>query len=178
MPTPSERRALAFVACVGLLGAGWRIREARANDTTTPPVAELSAQILATDSAAAARAARTSSGAARGAAGAGAGATAEPLIIDVDVAAAVELDRLPRIGPVLAARIVNDREANGPFGSLVELQRVSGVGPKLAESIRPYVTFSGRPRPKDDHPPTRTSPARASGGRATGRPPPRSSRPP
>lgn len=178
MPTPSERRALAFVACVGLLGAGWRLVEARASDSNAPPVAELSAQITATDSAAAARDARSSSGAAARGGGGGGGADAAPLIIDVDIAAPVELDRLPRIGPVLAARIVNDREANGPFGSLVELQRVSGVGPKLAETIRPYVTFSGRPRPKDDHPPTRASPAQGSGGRATGRPRPGSSRPP
>lgn len=172
MPTPSERRALAFVACVGLLGAGWRLMEARASDFDAPPATELAAQIQATDSAAAARAPRGSSSAAAK------GSAAEPLTIDVDVAAAIELNRLPRIGPVLAARIVNDREANGPFGSLVELQRVSGVGPKLAETIRPYVTFSGRPRPKDDHPTTRASPARASAGRATGRPLPRSSRPP
>src|SRR5690606_12284531 len=98
-----------------------------------------------------------------------------PLVIDVDVAAAIELDRLPRIGPVLAARIVTDREANGPFGSLVELQRVSGVGPKLAETIRPYVTFSGRPRPKDDRSPERPG---ASRERTSGRPRPARARPP
>src|SRR5260370_4526984 len=45
--------------------------------------------------------------------------------VDVDQASAVELQTLPGIGPVLAARIVADRDSNGPFGSLEHLQRVS-----------------------------------------------------
>ena len=67
--------------------------------------------------------------------------------IDVDRATAEELTRLPRIGPVLASRIVTDREDNGPFGSLDGLTRVSGVGPALAQTVRRHVTFSGRARP-------------------------------
>lgn len=70
-----------------------------------------------------------------------------PASIDVDVAPAAELDRLPGIGPALAGRIVADREANGPFGSVEALQRVRGVGPALAERVAPYVTFSRSPRP-------------------------------
>ncbi len=57
-----------------------------------------------------------------------------------------ELVRLPRIGPALAARILADRESRGPFGSLEGLSRVSGVGPGLVETIRPYATFSGTVR--------------------------------
>ena len=66
--------------------------------------------------------------------------------IDVDRAPAEELARLPRIGPALAARIVSDRTTNGPFGSLANLDRVSGVGPTLLENIRVHATFSGRAR--------------------------------
>ena len=66
--------------------------------------------------------------------------------IDVDRADANELVRLPRIGPALAARILADRESGGPFGSLEGLSRVSGVGPGLVETIRPYATFSGTVR--------------------------------
>ena len=66
--------------------------------------------------------------------------------IDMDRADANELVRLPRIGPVLAARILADRESGGPFGSLEGLSRVSGVGPGLVEAIRPYATFSGTVR--------------------------------
>jgi competence protein ComEA len=65
----------------------------------------------------------------------------------VDRAGAAELDRLPGIGPALAERIIEDREANGPFGSVDGLQRVRGIGPALAARLAPLVTFSGLPRP-------------------------------
>ncbi len=71
--------------------------------------------------------------------------------LDLDRANAEELARLPRVGPALAARIVADREAHGPFGSLEALDRVPGIGPTLLEAIRPYAAFSGRPqRPAAD----------------------------
>jgi competence protein ComEA len=66
--------------------------------------------------------------------------------IDVDRASVEELTRLPRIGPALARRIVADREQRGSFGSLEELDRVSGVGAVLLQTIRRNVTFSGRVR--------------------------------
>jgi competence protein ComEA len=69
--------------------------------------------------------------------------------VDVDLATLEELERLPGIGPALAARIVEDRERNGPFGSLAGLDRVKGIGPALAERLRPHVTFSLSPRPPD-----------------------------
>lgn len=68
--------------------------------------------------------------------------------VDVDRALAAELTRLPRIGPGLAARIVEDREANGPFGSLEGLRRVPGVGETTAKALAPHVAFSGRARPE------------------------------
>ncbi|MCL4212452.1 MAG: helix-hairpin-helix domain-containing protein [Gemmatimonadales bacterium] len=71
------------------------------------------------------------------------------LILDLDVASAAELERLPGIGPALAARIVADRSALGPFGSLEGLQRVKGIGPALARRLQPHVTFSLPPRPTD-----------------------------
>jgi len=64
--------------------------------------------------------------------------------VDVDVADATEITRLPRVGPALAQRIVDWRTAHGPFGSLERLDSVPGVGPRLLESLRPYVMFSGR----------------------------------
>lgn len=67
--------------------------------------------------------------------------------VDVDRASASELEALPRIGPALAKRIVEDREANGPFGSIEGFQRVRGVGPRMAAALSGTVTFSGTPRP-------------------------------
>jgi competence protein ComEA len=72
-----------------------------------------------------------------------------PEFVDIDRATAEELETLPRVGPVLAKRIVDDRARNGPFGSLEEFQRVRGVGPALAESLRARVTFSGTARPSN-----------------------------
>jgi DNA uptake protein and related DNA-binding proteins len=64
--------------------------------------------------------------------------------IDVDVATAAEIERLPRIGPALAARIVASRDSLGPFKSLEGLGRVRGVGPAMLRQLGPLVTFSGR----------------------------------
>ncbi len=71
----------------------------------------------------------------------------KPGKVDVDVVDAAALEGLPRIGPVMAERIVANRDSLGPFGSIEELQRVKGIGPALARAISPYVTFSLRPRP-------------------------------
>lgn len=73
-----------------------------------------------------------------------------PVRVDMDVASAAEIEGLPRIGPTLARRIVADREANGPFGSLEELTRVKGIGPTIARTIAPYVTFTLTPRPSNE----------------------------
>jgi competence protein ComEA len=62
--------------------------------------------------------------------------------IDLDQADVHAITRLPRIGPALAQRIVAWRSERGLFGSLERLDSVPGVGPKLLESIRPYVKFS------------------------------------
>ena len=70
-------------------------------------------------------------------------------VIDVDQATAAQLEALPRIGPALAKRIVEDRAANGAFGSLEALQRVKGIGPAMAKTLAPRVTFSTSRRPTD-----------------------------
>lgn len=67
--------------------------------------------------------------------------------INLDLASATSIESLPRIGPALAQRIVQDRATNGPFGSLAGLDRVKGVGPALQKAIAPYVTFSSSGRP-------------------------------
>jgi competence protein ComEA len=67
-------------------------------------------------------------------------------LIDLDVAGAAEIERLPRVGPALARRIVASRDSLGPFGSLAALTRVKGIGPATAERLAPLVTFSGQAR--------------------------------
>jgi competence protein ComEA len=57
------------------------------------------------------------------------------LRIDVNAADERELSLLPGVGPVLAQRIVSNRERQGQFGSVDDLQRVHGVGPKTIERL-------------------------------------------
>ncbi|RMH25266.1 MAG: ComEA family DNA-binding protein [Planctomycetota bacterium] len=64
--------------------------------------------------------------------------------VDLNAASAAELDLLPHIGPALAARIVEDRAANGPYSSVDDLQRVSGIGPKTVERLRPVAEVSAK----------------------------------
>lgn len=65
-------------------------------------------------------------------------------LIDVDVAGAAELARLPRVGLRLAKTMVADRQARGPFGTLEALDRVAGIGPGLLRTLAPHLTFSAR----------------------------------
>ncbi|HET9707860.1 MAG TPA: helix-hairpin-helix domain-containing protein, partial [Gemmatimonadales bacterium] len=65
--------------------------------------------------------------------------------IDVDRADVIALTRLPHVGPALAQRIVAWREQHGAFGNMGRLDSVAGIGPKLLDALRPYVTFSGAP---------------------------------
>ena len=60
--------------------------------------------------------------------------------IDVNAADAAELERLPGVGPALAARIVEERERRGPFRSTEDLTRVRGIGPKTRQALEAYVT--------------------------------------
>lgn len=64
-------------------------------------------------------------------------AAAEP--VDLNRATAAELERLPGIGPVTAARIVVDREDHGPYERLEDLARVRGVGPSVLDALRDRV---------------------------------------
>ena len=70
----------------------------------------------------------------------------ENLQIDLDQAAAVEIERLPGIGPALARRIVASRDSLGPFGTMAGLGRVKGVGPATLQRVARLVTFSGQAR--------------------------------
>ncbi|AYF99373.1 competence protein ComEA [Protaetiibacter intestinalis] len=59
--------------------------------------------------------------------------------VDLNTADVAALDTLPRIGPAMAQRIIDWREANGPFSSVDDLLAVSGIGAKTVEALRPLV---------------------------------------
>jgi competence protein ComEA len=128
MPTP-EQRALLLLLALAVAGQGVRYLVTKPGD---PPGG---VQLLATLGAESPMAQRDS-----------AIRRARPLAqdeqIDVDLAPAGELARLPKVGPRLAKTIVADRQAHGPFGSLGGLDRVAGIGPGLLKAIGPHVVFS------------------------------------
>jgi competence protein ComEA len=71
-------------------------------------------------------------------AGRGREARPAPGSIDLNTAGPAELERLPRIGPALAARIVEYRRQHGPFRRVEELENVRGIGPRIREQIAPF----------------------------------------
>ena len=63
-------------------------------------------------------------------------------LIDINRATAKEFERLPRIGPQIAGRIVAYREENGAFKRVDDITKVRGIGPKTLERLRPHLTMS------------------------------------
>lgn len=70
----------------------------------------------------------------------GGGGTANPSLVDINTADATRLQTIKGVGPVMAQRIIDYRNTNGPFTSVDQLQQVSGIGPKTLEKMRGQVT--------------------------------------
>lgn len=60
--------------------------------------------------------------------------------VNINTATVAELETLPRIGPTTAQRIVDYREANGPFETIEDIQNVPGIGPTTFEGIKDLIT--------------------------------------
>jgi comEA protein len=59
--------------------------------------------------------------------------------ININKADVEELEKLPRIGPAMAKRIIEYRKLQGSFKSLDDLIKVKGIGQKTLDLIRPYL---------------------------------------
>ncbi|MBA3919284.1 MAG: hypothetical protein C0516_11945 [Gemmatimonas sp.] len=176
MATADEKKAMAFLLAVALVGAGVRwvgvqrfesdlIRQAERSAPAAGAERALAAQLAAIDSLRALprkktrTRSRTRSRAGQGRAAPSQSteaapraqpppqATGPPPRIDVNSATAAELERLPRVGPALAQRIIEHRQRHGPFQSAEDLRHVRGIGPSTVRLLEPLVTFSGRHRP-------------------------------
>jgi len=60
--------------------------------------------------------------------------------VNLNTAGVDELDTLPRIGPAVAQRIIDWREANGRFGTVDDLMNVTGIGQKTFDGLKDLVT--------------------------------------
>jgi competence protein ComEA len=60
--------------------------------------------------------------------------------VNINTAAASELENLPRIGPKVAERIVEFRTKNGDFKRIEDIMKVQGIGEKVFEQIKDLIT--------------------------------------
>lgn len=56
--------------------------------------------------------------------------------VNVNTATQQQLESVPGVGPVLASRIIDGR----PYRSVDDLVRVSGIGERTLETMRPFLT--------------------------------------
>lgn len=60
-------------------------------------------------------------------------------VVWINRAPASELVHLPGIGPAMAQRIITYRKQFGPFKTVDDLDKVSGIGPKKLAAMRPFI---------------------------------------
>lgn len=124
--TADEQRALAFIAALLLLSAA--VRVAALPEPLDVPVSagfDADAHLAATERAVTEEERRSKP-------------LADGEKLDPNSASAVELDRLPGVGPALAERIVEAR-SEGRFQWASDLARVPGVGERTAERLAPFL---------------------------------------
>lgn len=73
-------------------------------------------------------------------AGAAVPGTASDGKVNLNTADAAALETLPRVGPALAERIIDWREANGRFTAIEDLLSVTGIGDKTFAGLKDLVT--------------------------------------
>jgi competence protein ComEA len=72
-------------------------------------------------------------------------------VIDPNLASKTDLETLPGIGPVMAKRIIDYRRSHGPYKKINDLRKVSGIGRRKLEKLRPYVEITSQGPPASGH---------------------------
>jgi competence ComEA-like helix-hairpin-helix protein len=71
------------------------------------------------------------------------GPSESPPLVSLRSASATDLERLPGIGPALAARIIEARDRRGYFSSWEDLLAVRGIGPRKLDALRDVARLDG-----------------------------------
>lgn len=69
----------------------------------------------------------------------GSGSGGGDAVVDLNAATVEDLDALPGVGPVTAAKILDWRTAHGRFTTVDQLREVAGIGAKTFERLKPHV---------------------------------------
>jgi len=69
------------------------------------------------------------------------GVVANDSAVNINAATSATIETLPGVGPTLAGRIVDWREANHGFKAITDLRKVAGIGDKLFSQIKNLVTL-------------------------------------
>ena len=72
--------------------------------------------------------------------------------VNINAATVEQLTLLPRVGAVVAERIVQFRDKNGRFKKAEDLLLVSGIGDRTFDLIKPYVSLDGETTLRDKVP--------------------------
>jgi competence protein ComEA len=73
--------------------------------------------------------------------GAGPAGSGAPAQVNLNTATSEQLQTLPGVGPVLAARIIEYRDQHGGFSNVSELRQVSGIGDARYKELKDRVTI-------------------------------------
>ena len=63
------------------------------------------------------------------------------LPVNINTASSEQLQQLPRIGPAMAARIIEYRTQNGKFRNKEDLMRVRGIGEKTFQNLKDMISI-------------------------------------
>jgi len=60
--------------------------------------------------------------------------------VNINTASLAELEKLPRIGPQIAQRILDFRKENGSFKKIEDILKVRGIGEKVFDQLKDLIT--------------------------------------
>jgi competence protein ComEA len=124
--TPTERRVIVFLTATLILGAAIRFYQEMVPSNRQFDYRALDSTFAVFQKQVASDSSRQASDDA-------------PRLININEATKAELINLPGIGEVLADRIIRQREEQGEFETIADLQRVKGISKKKLEKLKPLI---------------------------------------